>query len=206
MKSLLERVYDQLASGQPATQAELIFVLAGLPERKRYAWQLYRRGLAPTLLLSVGRSEARFLKRRAGLPQDGDIVRLLPIRPEQGNHLFLWFEPGGAHAEVVRLPELNTFGELAALGAVLRQRALRRVLIVSSDFHLRRVRYAAGLLLDVSQVQITYVAVPQALSAVRRQRWWSRGWDARLVLGEWLKLAAYRVNYGILRRHQRYGL
>lgn len=204
MKALLEGVYDRLAIGQPATQAELIFVLAGLPERKRYAWELYRRGLAPTLLLSVGRSEARFLKRRAGLPEDGDIVKLLPIRPEQGNHLFLWFEPGGVHAEAVRLPELNTFGELVALATVLRRRALRHVVVVSSDFHLRRVRYAAGLLLDATRVQIAFVGVPQALSAVRRQRWWSRGWDAWLVLGEWLKLAGYHVNYGMLRRHRRY--
>jgi uncharacterized SAM-binding protein YcdF (DUF218 family) len=204
MKSLLERVYDRLALGQPATQAELIFVLAGLPERKRYAWELYRRGLAPTLLLSVGRSEARFLKRRAGLPEDGDIVKLLPIRPERGNHLFLWFEPDGVRAEVVRLPELNTFGELVALATVLRRRALRHVVVVSSDFHLRRVRYAVGLLLDATRVQITYVGVPPALSVVRRQRWWSRGWDAWLVLGEWLKLAVYRVNYGMLQRHHRY--
>lgn len=201
---MIRRMYDLLAVGQPACPAELIFVLAGRPERKRYGWELFRRGLAPVLLLSVGRSEARFLKVRAGLPEDGDIVHLLPIRPDKGNHIFLWVEPGRVHPEVVRLAELNTFGELALLSAIIRQRGLQHVLILSSDVHLRRIRYAVRCLLGTASVRITYVGVPLTESTIRRHHWWRRGQEARLVLSEWLKLAGYHMKYGVLQRHGYY--
>jgi hypothetical protein len=199
--ALMHRVYDLLTVGQPAGPAELIFVLAGMPERKRYGWQLFQRGLAPALLLSVGRHEARFLKERAGLPEDGDIVRLLPIRPDEGNHFLLWVRPGLVCPEVVRLAELNTFGELAWLSAVIRQCGFQHVLILSSDIHLRRIRYAVRTLLGATRVRITYVGVPHTESTIRRQRWWSRRRDIRIVLAEWFKLAGYRLKYGMLRRY-----
>lgn len=204
LEAVLDKVYAWLAVGQQACPADLIFVLAGLPERKRYGWQLFQCGLAPVLLLSVGRSEARFLRVRAGLPKDGDIVRLLPIRPDKGNHIFLWFEQGHVCPEVVRLPELNTFGEIAALGTVIRERSLHHVLILSSDVHLRRIRYVARKLLGSTPVQITYHGVPEAVSMYRRLRWWSRKQDNWLVMSEWSKLAGYYVKYGIFRLHHRY--
>ncbi len=141
-KPRLERIAGPLAASEARCLAELVFCLAGLPERKRYGWELFQRGGAPTLLLSVGRNEARFLKARAGLPDDGNIVSLLPIRPEKGNHIFLWADQGGLHPEVIRLPELNTFGEIWALAEVIHSRRLRRALVVSSGAHLRRIRYA----------------------------------------------------------------
>lgn len=196
-------MYDRLAVGQPVRPAELVFVLAGLHVRKRYGWELFQRGFAPVLLLSVGRSEARFLKVRAGVPEDGNIVSLLPIRPERGNHIFLWVTQEGVCPEVVRLPELNTFGEIWALCRVIRQRAIRHLLLLSTDMHLRRVRYAVGKLVSSTPFHITYVGVPEEGNICRRHHWWSRRQDAWLVLTEWLKLAGYHVKYGMLRRHCR---
>ncbi len=200
---LLEGMYDRLAVTQPVCPADLVFVLAGLPERKRYGWELFQRGCAPVLLLSVGRSEARFLKARAAVPEDGDIISLLPIRPEKGNHIFLWVAQEGIHPEVVPLPELNTFGEIWALCKVIQQRAIRHLLLLSTDVHLRRVRYAVGKLLGSSPVQITYIGVPEQESICRRHQWWRRRQDAWLVLTEWLKLVGYHVKYGLFRRHCR---
>jgi hypothetical protein len=201
---LLEGMYDWLAVGQPIRPAELVFVLAGLPERKRYGWELFQRGCAPVMLFSVGRSEARFLKVRAGVPLDGDIVSLLPIPPERGNHIFLWVDQAGAFPEIVRLPELNTCGELWALCNVIQQRPVRHIVFLSTDVHLRRIRYAIGKLLGSTPLQITYVGVPEDGSTCRRHRWWSRRQDARLVIGEWIKLAGYHVKYGIFMWHRRY--
>ncbi len=201
---MLERIAGPPAASEARCLAELVFCLAGLPERKRYGWELFQRGGAPTLLLSVGRNEARFLKARAGLPDDGNIVSLLPIRPERGNHIFLWADQGGLHPEVIRLPELNTFGEIWALAEVIHSRRIRRVLVVSSGAHLRRIRYAVRKLLGVSPVQITYLGVPEGMRTLDSPRWWPRAQDARMVIAEWMKLAGYHVKYGILRWHHRY--
>lgn len=204
LSGVLGGIYDRLAVCQPVCPADLLFVLAGLPDRKRYGWELFQRGLVPVLLLSVARSEARFLKDRAGVPEDGGIVSLLPIRSEKGNHIFLWVEQGGVRPEVIRLPELNTFGEIAAFAAALRQREIQHVLVLSTAVHLRRIRYAVGKLLGSTPVRITYIGVPEDLGTCRRHCWWSRRPDARLVIGECVKLAVYRVKYGLLRWHCRH--
>jgi hypothetical protein len=196
-------MYDRLAVSQPARPADMVFVLAGLPERKRYGWELLQRGFAPVLLLSVGRSEARFLKARAGLPEDGDIVSLLPLSPEKGNHIFVWITREGIYPQVVHLPELNTFGEIWALRGIIRRLAIGHLLVLSTAVHLRRIRYAVDTLCSSAPVQITYIRVPEAESVCRRHRWWSRRQDIWLVLTEWLKLAGYRVKYGMFRWHCR---
>jgi hypothetical protein len=204
LKATLGGMYDKLAICQAASPADLIFVLAGLPERKRYGWELFQQGLAPVLLLSVARSEARFLSARAGIPDDGNIISLLPICPDQGNHIFLWFDRGGVRPEVIRLPELNTFGEIWALSTLSQRHRLRHVLILSTAIHLRRIRYAVHKSFGSTAAQISYLGVPEDASICRGHRWWSRRSDARLVIGEWIKLAGYHVKYDMLQRHHRY--
>jgi hypothetical protein len=156
------------------------------------------------LLLSVERSEARFLKARAGLPADGDIGRHLPIAPEKGNHLFLWCEQNRMRAEVVRLPELNTFGEIAALCTLIHQYGFRRVLILSTGTHLRRIRYAVHHLLGPTQARITYTGLPRGISRPGDNHCWEGVQDLWAALSEWTKLIGYQVKYGVLRWHRRY--
>ncbi|MGH8064831.1 MAG: YdcF family protein [Candidatus Entotheonellia bacterium] len=201
---LLERIYTSLATSQSVCPADLIFVLAGLPERKRYGWELFQRGLAPLLLLSVGRWEARFLKVRTGLPEDGNIVSLLPLPPEKENHIFCWVSQDEVSTKVVRLPEVNTFGEIAALAKIIREHGIQHILLISTDVHLRRIRYAVRKLFDPIRIHVTYVGVPDELSSFHRHRWWSRERDIWLVISEWIKLIGYHLKYGMLRWHQRY--
>jgi hypothetical protein len=106
--------------------------------------------------------------------------------------------------EVVRLPELNTFGEIWGLCAILRQRAVRHVLIVSSHAHLRRIRYAVRKLTCLTPVHITYVGVPVQLNPLHGYPWRGHEQGAWLVITEWLKLAGYHIKYGVFRRHLRY--
>jgi hypothetical protein len=204
LEAMLASLYDWLAVGQPPGSGDLIFVLAGRPERKRSGWELWQCGVAPTLLLSVDRNEARFVKARAGLPDDGNILSLLPIRPERGNHVFLWAEAGQVRPEVVRLPERNTFGEVWALAQLIQLHRMHHVMVVSTDVHLRRIRYVVRHLLGSTPVRITYLGVPDAVSTCHRHRWWSRPHDRQLVLGEWIKWVGYHVKYGVLRWHRRY--
>jgi hypothetical protein len=202
--TLLGREETPFRLGQPLGLVDVIFVLAGRPERKRYGWELFRRGVAPMLLLSVERSEARFLKARVGLPTDGGIGRYLPISPEQGNHLFLWCEQNRMRPEVVRLPELNTFGEIAALCTLIHRYGFRRVLIISTGIHLRRIRYAVRQLLGPTQARITYTGLPRKIFGPRYNHWPAPGQALWAALSEWIKLVGYQLKYGVLRWHRRY--
>ena len=54
---MLQYLYERLTLNDTPSPADLIFVLAGKMERKQYGLELYRAGLAPRLVLSVGRFE-----------------------------------------------------------------------------------------------------------------------------------------------------
>src|ERR1035438_4258492 len=49
--------YESLTRNDSVQPVDLIFVMAGRMERKHYGLELYRAGLAPRLVLSVGRFE-----------------------------------------------------------------------------------------------------------------------------------------------------
>jgi hypothetical protein len=50
-------LYERLMLSDTPAPADVIVVLAGKMERKQYGIDLYRAGLAPRLILSVGRFE-----------------------------------------------------------------------------------------------------------------------------------------------------
>lgn len=95
-----------------------------LRDRTRTALDLYRRGLAPTLLFSGGHgahaphSEPEAMRRMA--------------------------QADGVPAEAIVLDEtgLNTAATVAAVAALAPERGWRRVLMVSHDYHLARIKLA----------------------------------------------------------------
>lgn len=50
-------LYKSLTQNDAVQAADLIFMLAGRTERKHFGLELYSAGMAPQLLLSVGRFE-----------------------------------------------------------------------------------------------------------------------------------------------------
>lgn len=89
MRSPLSILSDLLSVGVTPRRCDLVVVLAGRPERKPYGLRLFREGLAPRLILSVGRFEVR---QTASLDL-GDLgLRQLAQRiPADQRHFFLDF-------------------------------------------------------------------------------------------------------------------
>jgi len=56
-RSGLMKLYENLTRTDSVQPCDLIFVLAGRMERKPYGLELYLAGMAPRLVLSVGRFE-----------------------------------------------------------------------------------------------------------------------------------------------------
>src|ERR1035441_3224688 len=61
--SCLHRLYRCLTWNDSVEAVDLIFVMAGRMERKQYGLELYRAGIAPRLILSVGRFEVSKMSR-----------------------------------------------------------------------------------------------------------------------------------------------
>lgn len=192
MNRPLERLFDFLSIGGPPVPSDAIFVIAGRPERKRYGLEIFKRGLAPVLILSVARFEWRRFPE-LGLSDDGGLTRLVGETYYRRRHFFVTVGSEGAHARFVPTRFLGTRREAQGLAEEVRARGYGSILVVSTSIHLRRVRLALRRALRELPVRVAYTAVSESDSGIRRDRW-SRsaaGWS--YVTSELLKLALYRV-------------
>ena len=159
---LLPRLRAWLSPVDAPRQADLIFVLAGKVRRKEYALELSRQGLAPRILLSVGRFEIRRFSKMA-LPASLDLLKLAQEVPPSQRHYFVFFEGQEVRTQYVRPGRFGTLTEIDALARWLRENPdIRSVLVVSSDSHLRRIRMCCRSLLN-GNVQL-FLAAPHSPS------------------------------------------
>lgn len=142
------RLRAWLSPADVPRSADLIFVLAGGMHRKQYALDLFRRGLAPRILFSVGRFEIRRFSKMA-LPAPLDLLQLAQRVPPPQRLYFVFFDGLQAQVEHVLPRRFGTLTEITALARWLEANpGIRSLLIVSSDTHLRRIRMCCRALLD----------------------------------------------------------
>ena len=190
---LLNRLYDWLAVSDAAERSDVIFVLAGRECRKPYGLSLQREGWAPTLLLSVGRFELRKFSR-LDLPSSSspDLVAIASSTPPERRHYFVKIDSGRAQAMRIAPGRFGTLSEITALSDWLRgHTAARSVMVLSSGFHLRRVRMCCRRLLPKG-TRLSFVAVPEE-SEGWLGRWWQDPGARKLVVSEVLKIVMYKL-------------
>jgi hypothetical protein len=192
---VFRRIREWLSPVDALRPADLIFVLAGRQNRKEYGLELFRRKLAPRILLSVGRFEIRRFSKMT-LPVPLDLLSMASTIPPPQRHYFVEFSGEMFHVKHLRPGRFGTLAEVSALADWLKgEREVASVLIVSSPAHLRRVRLCCRMLLPKT-VEVRLAAVPAKLAASSAGPWVEKE-SAGAVLGELLKLAVYRV---LLRR------
>jgi len=157
--SLLTRLHAWLSPADAPRNADLIFVLAGKVHRKEYALELFRQGLAPRLLFSVGRYEIRRFSKMP-LPVPLDLLKMAQDVPPPQRHYFVFFQ--GQETRVEHVPPVR-FGTLMEIDALSRWLAenpnIRSVLVISSDTHLRRIRLCCRALLNPA-TELAFLAAP----------------------------------------------
>jgi uncharacterized SAM-binding protein YcdF (DUF218 family) len=75
----------------------------------------------------------------------------------------------------------------------LEAKNVRKVLVISTDVHLRRVALTGTKVFRGAPVEFRYCPVPPRFGSPRKEGWWTRPEDRRFVLNEMMKLAGYRV-------------
>jgi hypothetical protein len=192
--SLLRGLWDYLVIRDSPVGSDLIFVLAGRPERKVYGLELHHRGFARRLILSVGRFEVR---QTALLGfQDLHLRELASRTPPAKRHFFIDLTRESQRVAVADLHHTGTYGELESLGCQLQSEKPSSLILVSTSIHLRRARWCCQKIQTLRHWNIRYVPVPEGMSSVRRDHWWRRLDHWSYVKAEWTKLIAYTLFYG----------
>jgi hypothetical protein len=188
---LLRRPYDWLAVSDPCQTADVIFVLAGRECRKHFALRLFQQGLAPALLISVGRFEIRRFSNLK-LPVPLDLLAVAATTEPRRRHYFVSVRHGTVEAQRIPVRRFGTLREIRAFADWLRQHpSVRSAMVVSSGFHLRRVRMCCRRLVP-DGVKLHYVAAPEERQFVSTG-WWRDAKARRLMLSEVVKVAFYKL-------------
>jgi uncharacterized SAM-binding protein YcdF (DUF218 family) len=182
------RLGSFLAAEDPLTSADAIFIFAGTQaERPLEGADLYKAGYAPVLVLTRPTDEpaVEVLARRGiRLPSRftlmRDVLRKLEI-------------PDSAIIVPDRIHD-NTAQEADTLRVLAATHRWRRVILVSSKYHLRRVGMAARRSLRDSDV--TVILRPSRYDPATPDRWWQHRADLRQILWELPKVIGYAVGVG----------
>jgi uncharacterized SAM-binding protein YcdF (DUF218 family) len=178
-----------LAREDALVRADAIFVFAGtLIERPLEAADLHGAGYAPLIVVTRATAEeatAQIEKRGVRIPSAFDLTHNVLLQL-------------GIPAEAIVAPDRihdNTGEEAQTLRELAVRRGWRRVIVVSSKYHLRRVSLACRRALQGTGVEI--VLRGSRYDPAEPSRWWSRRSDIRWVASELPKLVAYQLGFGL---------
>ena len=193
-RSWLPGLHAWLSPAEPARPSDLIFVLAGRMSSKRYALQLFREGLSPRLLLSVGRFEIRRFSK-LDLPVPLNLLELAQAVPPPERHYFVLFQGKESHMEHIPPRRFGTLTEMAALARWLgKNPEVQSLTLISNEAHLRRIGMCCRSLFPRG-VKVGLVAVPHSFAESVGQKP-SAFRSTRSDLLELLKVLAYRILIG----------
>lgn len=177
-----------LAREDPVAKADAIFLFAGShAERPLEAADLYKAGYAPIIVLTRPAEEPAvdlLTRRGIELPTrftlTRDVLRKLEI-------------PDAAIIAPDRVHD-NTAQEAETLRVLATTHRWRRVILVSSKYHLRRVGMASRRSLRGTDVAILLRA--SRYDPATPDRWWQHRADLRLLLWEMPKVIGYALGVG----------
>ncbi len=156
-------------------RSDAIIVLAGSPERPRYAADLYHSGYAPILYLSR--------------PSE----RSLPPEEEVNRDILLKSSVPEGKIRTFSVAAENTLAEAHVSSATL-PAGVKTVLVITSPKHVRRARMIFADVLAGRDVGVTIVATPYEPNP---GPWWSDTVSARQSVRELIKAVLYtlRIRY-----------
>jgi uncharacterized SAM-binding protein YcdF (DUF218 family) len=181
---ILRRLGAALVVQDPVAPADAIVVLSGsIPDRILHAVDLYKAGLAPTVVLT---REVEL----PGLAELRDRGISIPERYELNRSIALQLGVPPEALVTVEQRAGSTIAEVAALLPELRRRNVRSILLVTSKTHTRR---AAMIFHTLSGGDIAVRVSPTPYDPFSPDDWWTRREITRRVLTEYGKWLSFFV-------------
>lgn len=187
---MLQSIYEWFASSKGPQPCDVIFALAGRQSRKQEGLKLFADGLAPILLLSTGRFEIRGFSGLP-LPRQVGLAGLAKNTPPPERHYFVVFERERVQAEKIRVGRWGTWSEIEALAEWLQRRSgVRSVTIITSGYHMRRVRLCCARLLAPG-VTLNFLSISDGENGFDGKRGWRQSDLRKMLALEAIKLLFY---------------
>lgn len=177
-----------LAREDPLSKADAVFVFAGsTAERQVEAADLFKAGYAPIVVITRATDDDAL---------DELARRGIVLRTQHEITMELMGKLGVPPEQTLAPPRVhdNTAQETETLRQLAETRGWRRVILVSSKYHMRRVGLSARRALRGTSVAI--VLRPSRYDPATPARWWRRRPDIREILWEVPKLVGYAVGVG----------
>lgn len=178
-----------MAHEDPLQQADAIFVFAGtVSERPLEAAELYHSGYAPRIVITRAVVEQAILEvRRRG-------VRI-PTEYDSNREVLRQLRIPDAALVTPEFVHDNTAEEARTLRELALAHDWRRVIVVSSKYHLRRIAIATRRQLRGTDVEI--LARGSRFDRAVPERWWTSRRDIRALMTEVPKTIAYTLGIGL---------
>jgi uncharacterized SAM-binding protein YcdF (DUF218 family) len=183
------RIGPYLTREDPLQKADAIFVLAGTRMlRPLEAADLYLEGYAPRIVMTRELEEARAFAAIRGRGHEFlmDVDRAREL-----------FQTLGVPSEAIVIPDRlhdSTAAEAVTLRELAETNGWRRIIVVTSRFHVARARFAVRRELRGGGPQIIMHA--SRYDPLQPERWWTRRGEVRWVASELPKLVAYVFGLG----------
>lgn len=172
----------------PLDRVDAIVVLSGsstLRERARHAARLYSEHRSQKIILTNDGQQGGWSQEEQRNPYFYERTSAELIRlgiPEE-------------NIEVLQPVVNSTWDEATLISEYSKTNNLRSILIVTSSYHSRRALWTFRTLLQDNGTQVGVDPVEPGIQTPSPATWWMhvRGW--RMVPGEYIKFAFYRINY-----------
>jgi uncharacterized SAM-binding protein YcdF (DUF218 family) len=179
---LLRTVSEYLVKEDPHTATDAIYVLGGAPlERGLEGARLLANGVAP-VVYCTGELVPTVLVAEGIDRTEGELTRNVAI-------------DAGADPDQVKLIDkgTSTWEESEAIIAHAMEAGFTNITIISTEFHLRRVRRVFRQQAQGTNVQVHVRGAPSLV--YDRHRWWESEEGLLMVNNEYMKLLYYWLRY-----------
>ena len=182
---ILTQLGKYLVVQHPATKSDLIVCLAGGDvERGLASAELFAKGLAPRIFIA-----------REPIPDGLETLKQKGIAyPESVDLAMMIFKGLGVpETAVIRgdRPVQSTFEEAERVGALIKEKKYRSLILVTSPTHSRRAWLTFRQVIPDKDFRITVIPTPY--SKFRAEDWWKTRRYVREVILEYQKLIYYKA-------------
>lgn len=156
---------------QPPKQADAIIVLSGGKGRIEKAAELYKAGYAPYIILSNSKESAS---------SSGDMLQTA---------LNLGIPQDVIYTENAAE---STYQNAEFTLPIMKEHDFQSAIVVSSDFHMRRVKLLFDRVYKKSEIELTYIG---SASGYNAKFWWSDRKSREITFNEYIKMIGNTFGY-----------
>lgn len=172
-------------------KSECIFVFAGRESRKFFGMDLFREGISDILMLSIGRYEwRRFLKMK--IINEKNFKELVQSIPPPKRHFFVKMQKNTATSYPIVKGKFGTLSEARALSRMIIEQNIKKMVVVSSEYHLKRAVKSIRKFCSHQDLKLYPVAAPDHESDFSKKTSISLTRKTRILLIEYVKYYFYK--------------